>query len=401
MRRKLISIRKHFFSRELYRHPYAVPLVALVVLSALGLFAVVFFGGTTIGPGDSHVVRLSIEGQRESVPTRATTVAEFLDRAHITIHAGDVVEPSRDSEILADNFRINVYRARPVTVFDGSTRLRTLSAAQAPRAVAEQAGATLYPEDILKREVSSNMLKDQVIGEKIVIDRAVPVALNLYGTPTTVRTHVATVGELLQEKGVVLTKSDTVVPAAHTKLHGNMAVFVTRSGVQVKTVEESIEPPTEYVEDASLSFGATAPRQEGKPGKQQVTYEITLKNGKEVSRKRIQTVRVEEPVKKIIARGKAFDINKDKAAVMAAAGISPSDYPYVDYIIARESGWRVNATNGGTWGLCQALPGHKMASAGADWQTNPVTQLRWCTGYAAGKGGWAASYDLWVSKGWW
>ena len=99
--------------------------------------------------------------------------------------------------------------------------------------------------------------------------------------------------------------------------------------------------------------------------------------------------------------GKAFDISKDKAAVMAAAGIAKSDYPYVDYIVTRESGWRVNATNGRTWGLCQALPGSKMASAGADWQTNPVTQLRWCSGYAAGKGGWAASYQLWISKGWW
>lgn len=401
MRRKLISIRKHFFSRELYRHPYAVPLVTLIVLSVLGLFAIVFLGGTTIGAGDSHVVQLSIEGEKESVPTRAATVAEFLDRAHVTIHAGDVVEPSRDSRILADNFRVNVYRARPVTVFDGSTRLRTLSAAQAPRTVAEQAGAKLYPEDNLKQEVSSNMLKDQVIGEKVVIDRATPVVLNLYGKPTTVRTHVTTVGELLQEKGVVLTRSDTVTPAAHTKLRNNMAIFVTRSGIQVKTVEEPIEPSTEYVEDPNLSFGATAVRQEGKPGKQQVTYEITLKNGKEISRKRIQTVRVEEPVKKIVARGKAFDVNKDKAAVMAAAGISASDYPYVDYIVSRESGWRVSATNGSTWGLCQALPGSKMASAGADWQTNPVTQLRWCAGYAAGKGGWAASYNLWISQNYW
>lgn len=401
MRKKLGIIRKHFLSRELYRHPYAVPLVTLVVLCGLGLFAVIFFGGTTIGAGDSHVVQLSIEGKKESVPTRAATVAEFLDRAHVTINTGDVVEPSRNSKILADNFRVNVYRARPVTVFDGSMRLRVLSAARAPRTVAEEAGAKLYPEDNLKQEVSSDILKDQVIGEKIVIDRATPVVLNLYGKSTTVRTHVTTVGELLQEKGVVLTKSDTVTPAARTKLHRNMAIFVTRSGIQVETVEEAIEPPIEYVEDPSLSFGATAVRQEGKPGKQQVTYEVTLKNGKEISRKRIQAVRVEEPVKQIVARGKAFDINKDKAAVMAAAGISPSDYPYVDYIVSRESGWRANASNGRTWGLCQAFPGSKMASAGADWQTNPVTQLRWCSGYAAGKGGWAASYDLWVSKGWW
>jgi hypothetical protein len=86
---------------------------------------------------------------------------------------------------------------------------------------------------------------------------------------------------------------------------------------------------------------------------------------------------------------------------MSAAGISPSDYQYVDFIVSRESGWRPNATNGSTWGLCQALPGSKMASAGPDWQTNPVTQLKWCDSYAQGKGGWRASYEFWQANHWW
>lgn len=86
---------------------------------------------------------------------------------------------------------------------------------------------------------------------------------------------------------------------------------------------------------------------------------------------------------------------------MAAAGISSSDYGYVDYIVNKESGWRVNASNGSTWGLCQSLPGSKMASAGADWETNPVTQLRWCNSYATRYGGWAGSYSAWLSQHWW
>ncbi len=49
----------------------------------------------------------------------------------------------------------------------------------------------------------------------------------------------------------------------------------------------------------------------------------------------------------------------------------------------RESGWRVNATNpsSGAYGIPQSLPGTKMASAGADWRTNPATQIRWGLGY--------------------
>ena len=51
----------------------------------------------------------------------------------------------------------------------------------------------------------------------------------------------------------------------------------------------------------------------------------------------------------------------------------------------RESGWRVNALNAssGATGIPQALPGEKMATAGADWQTNPATQIAWGLGYIA------------------
>jgi hypothetical protein len=49
----------------------------------------------------------------------------------------------------------------------------------------------------------------------------------------------------------------------------------------------------------------------------------------------------------------------------------------------QESGWNVTATNSvsGAYGIPQALPGAKMASAGADWQTDAATQIRWGLGY--------------------
>lgn len=87
---------------------------------------------------------------------------------------------------------------------------------------------------------------------------------------------------------------------------------------------------------------------------------------------------------------------------MAAAGISPSDYGYVDYIVSRESTWSYTVVNYlGATGLCQSLPGNKMAAAGADWQTNPITQLRWCNSYAQGFGGWAGAYNYWVKNHYW
>jgi hypothetical protein len=62
-----------------------------------------------------------------------------------------------------------------------------------------------------------------------------------------------------------------------------------------------------------------------------------------------------------------------------------------------ESGWRAAATNpsSGAYGIPQALPAAKMASAGRDWRTNPATQIRWGLGYIKARYGtparaWAA-----------
>jgi hypothetical protein len=49
----------------------------------------------------------------------------------------------------------------------------------------------------------------------------------------------------------------------------------------------------------------------------------------------------------------------------------------------KESGWNHTAANpsSSAYGIPQALPGSKMASAGSDWQTNPATQIKWGLGY--------------------
>ena len=69
--------------------------------------------------------------------------------------------------------------------------------------------------------------------------------------------------------------------------------------------------------------------------------------------------------------------------MMSSFGFDPkTQFGCLDAIWTRESGWRYNAENAsGAYGIPQALPGSKMASAGADWQTNPATQISWGLGY--------------------
>ena len=84
---------------------------------------------------------------------------------------------------------------------------------------------------------------------------------------------------------------------------------------------------------------------------------------------------------------------------LAEAGFKPSDFGYITYIVDNESNWDPKATNpeSGAYGLPQSLPGSKMASAGSDWRTNPITQLRWMKGYVNSVyGGARNAYNFWL-----
>jgi hypothetical protein len=64
-------------------------------------------------------------------------------------------------------------------------------------------------------------------------------------------------------------------------------------------------------------------------------------------------------------------------------GFSADQFSCLDSLWTKESGWNAHADNpsSSAYGIPQALPGSKMASAGADWATNPATQIKWGLGY--------------------
>ncbi|QKJ21153.1 lytic transglycosylase domain-containing protein [Microbacterium hominis] len=75
--------------------------------------------------------------------------------------------------------------------------------------------------------------------------------------------------------------------------------------------------------------------------------------------------------------------------MVAARGWGDGEFACLVALWNKESGWRVNAYNpsSGAYGIPQSLPGSKMASAGADWETNPATQIAWGLGYIQGRYG--------------
>jgi hypothetical protein len=75
-------------------------------------------------------------------------------------------------------------------------------------------------------------------------------------------------------------------------------------------------------------------------------------------------------------------------SMLAQYGWDASQFSYLNQLWFHESNWQVNAANvSGAYGIPQALPGSQMASAGADWQTNPATQIKWGLNYIKGRYG--------------
>jgi hypothetical protein len=95
--------------------------------------------------------------------------------------------------------------------------------------------------------------------------------------------------------------------------------------------------------------------------------------------------------------------NKALGKQMNAAMGWESEWGCLEKLWDKESHWNERAMNrySGAYGIPQSLPGTKMASAGADWQTNPATQIKWGLGYIKGRyGSPCGAWNHSVAKGW-
>ncbi len=408
-KKKLVAKRSKF----LLRHPLLAPVSTFIALFFAGLIISVALGGSTQGASDARIVNIFVDGDQRTVTTRAQTIGDLITRLDVDLLPEDIVEPSKDTLILEDDTQVNVYRARPVEIIDGDRTRVLFTAQRAPRLVAAEAGLQLAPEDEVTFERAETNVLESAVSEQLVIDRSVEVQLNLYGAIKLLRTTANTVDELLAKEGVAVAVGETVVPELTTAIAQNMLISVNRPGVKTLVVSEPIPYATETKDTAELEAGKSQIDQAGINGERAVVYEITEENGVETARREIQQVVLRNPVTEIRSRGTkiiapsfnpSVSVSGDKASLMAAAGISESDFGFVDYIVSKESGWKPGAANSysGAYGLCQSLPASKMASAGADYLTNPITQLRWCTGYATGRyGSWGGAYAAWQVQGWW
>ena len=287
-------------------------------------------------------------GEKLTVKTEAKTVGEALARVGIELGVGDIVDPGVETEINADNFFINIYRARPVLVKDGAVDKYIMTASYDTRTIMREAGLTVYDGDEIDLVANTNFLE----------------------------TGVASVYEL------------------------------TRNGGRTVTEEVEIPFAEETVRDYNLASGTSEVRQLGEVGMKKVYYNVQYVNNVEVSREVVGEEIVREPVARVVAVGVKKSVPpewSECAGWARQAGVGEAELSLALDLIYHESGCRVDArnVNSGAYGIPQALPGSKMAAYGDDWETNPVTQIKWMAGYVTGRyGGWAQAVEFWYSHGW-
>lgn len=266
---------------------------------------------------DGRLVTVHDRGQERVILTHAQTVGDALKDAHIAVVKEDMVEPSTDEPLVASDYTVNIYRARPVIVIDGAVRQKVMTAAQTPEGIAKAAGILLHDEDTTKLGSSTGTMMADGASVTLAIERATSVQLTLYGTVSTVYTKAVTVGDMLKRKNITLQKDDSLSVPASTPITEGMAIAVWRNGVQTATVEEPIAFPTRQIQDADQPAGYRKVQTPGTKGRKNVTYEITMKNGKEVSRKMIQSVTLEEPKEQVEVVGAKPSFSGDFAAALA------------------------------------------------------------------------------------
>jgi len=282
---------KIFTKNSLYIGLFLVAILASVSISNIA---------TTVHADDDskRLITVYDRNTKSSFLTAQTTIGAALKVNGIELDPRDTVEPSRDEELVANDYQVNIYRARPVFVIDGSTRVKIMTPYQVPERIAEDAGITMYPEDTTSLKPSGDFVGDGA-GLQMSIDRATLITLDLYSKKTQVRTQGETVGDMLKEKGIELGANGRVSVPVSTPITAGMELRVWQEGKQTVNIDREVAFGKQQVLDADRPIGYRVVSTPGVAGVEMVTYEIEVKDGVELSRKQIASIVTAQPVKQI------------------------------------------------------------------------------------------------------
>lgn len=326
--------------------------------------AAIVLGGSVAVASEYKTVTVTVDGASRQVKTMNRTVEQVVSDMGIKVGQYDQVVPALDTQ-MARNQKIKIVHARPVIL-------------QGTKDAKIDWGVDNHDSPKLKATF-------RVDGKEVG---------GVYQEGADPRVAA-------QAAGIELAALDRVVVEEISSTAATIKVSRVERGI---TKQEQVSaPPVKEVADQTLAPGTKVVEDEGK---EEVTAKSTfvekvdgavafqspeqvttlVKAEPKIVRVGPEETSEPEEYGAVVPAGQAQEIAHEK---VIARGWSEGQFTCLVKLWNRESGWNAAARNpsSGAYGIPQALPGGKMASAGADWRTNAATQIEWGLGYIAGRYG--------------
>ena len=306
------------------------------VLTALILGLVMFVGG-------NKTLAVAVDGESQSITTRAATVSDVLEDSSITLGELDEISPALDAQV-AEGTLIDIKRHKEVNVsIDGVDR------------VVHTTGLTVA--DVVDQlNVSEKAQIEQAramalasLASTIEISTPKDVSITADGKNKKLNTTAETVGDALKAAKISLDKDDEINAKVADAVVQDMELKVVRVKTKTVTETESIERGTDTVKDSDALVGTKKTLEEGKDGERTLTYSVTLRDGKESKRELTSDKVTTKAVDAEVSVG-----TKPKPKVESKTTSTPGSVSATWAALAKcESGgnWSINTGNGYYGGL--------------------------------------------------
>ncbi|MFD6179155.1 MULTISPECIES: aggregation-promoting factor C-terminal-like domain-containing protein [unclassified Isoptericola] len=401
--------------------------------------AVAVAGGAVAYADARKTVTLDVDGDVRTVTSYSDSVDDLLGSQGVTVDDRDLVTPAAGSD-LEDGADIVVRTGKEldlqvdgkrtdawVTALDAAEALDTLTA-RGPdvRIVASRDGERAsLPVDVdtdgpvaVVHDGSADVVEGADDVEAVLAEADVKLGDKdrVHVTDAAngeVKKHVATAvaqeqkqaakaGEKAGEKagtaGATVEQAAAQAPAAP-----QVAVVVQRVETKKVTTTRAVDHKTVTKKSASRYSDLDAKvATKGKDGERTIVNQVTTVDGKVVKKTKVSDKITTKPVTGVLVKGTkerpepepkeptySGSTRSIGQQMAAARGWSGSQWTCLESLWTKESGWNASAANpsSGAYGIPQALPGSKMATAGSDWATNPATQIEWGLDYISGRYG--------------
>jgi uncharacterized protein YabE (DUF348 family) len=353
-----------------------------------GVLLAALIGGTAAWATAKHTVELRVDGVQQQVHTSASSVKGVLAAAHVGVGPHDLVAPDLSAHV-HDGASIVVNRGHLLHLSaDGKVRDVWVNATSVSDAL-DQLG---YDTRSVVGVSRSQRLDSGTTN--VTLNAPKKVTFVIGNKKTQVLTAGPTVYDAVSDAGLYVGPADKL--SATGTVRNNEVIRIQRVTFGQKVAAVIVPFPVISRPDATEYRGTDRVIKAGQQGTNRVTYQLIYVDGKFSGQVPQRTSVVAKPIPEVkgvgtkevpafVASVPAGSAQKIAAAMVASRGWGGDQFSCLVSLWNKESGWRTDAANpSGAYGIPQALPGDKMATAGADWQTSASTQITWGLNYISG-----------------